>query len=651
MTNDQVLPGSNAISVERAIKRFGKTVAIEDLTFSIRTGEMFGFIGPDGAGKSTLFNMLAGVMQASAGKLEIFGQSPRTQRLTIGYLTQEFSLYSDLSVDENLRYFAGSHGVKDDVFSSRRHYLLGLTGLEPFASRLAGQLSGGMKQKLSLCCIMIFSPRVLLLDEPSTGLDPISRREIWHLLAHAAAAGVTTVVATPNFSEAELCDRVALLDRGRIVKEGKPDILREELGLSRIQIQATDLGEAHAALDLSIRAKMNATVLDVNRYGDRIDILTKSKGQVARVLCDDLGWSLTGDARVDNVTYAFEEASLENVFVVTMREHGLKEPEASAFPPGAENVMPSTAEAGIVADRLGKRFGGFDAVKDVSFSVRRGEIFGLLGANGAGKTTTIKMLCGLLEPTSGTAYLSGENRKGVSNQSRRHIGYMSQRFTLYDDLSVLENLQYYAAAYSITGSAQKERIDWVLSVCNLEHSARLPVKTLPQGLKQRIAFGASVMHRPGVLFLDEPTSGIDPLIRRQMWKLIRSFAASGTAILVTTHFMEDAEYCHRLGLMYSGRLIAEGPPQDLRRATDRLFELFVNDVHKAYAILSDVIDPSLLSVFPRKLRVQLTSQVFAESDLLTRLQVNGIHVARTAEVAPSLEDAFVQIVHRAERTT
>ncbi|HEY9682943.1 MAG TPA: ATP-binding cassette domain-containing protein [Oculatellaceae cyanobacterium] len=651
MTNDQVLPGSNAISVERAIKRFGKTVAIEDLTFSIRTGEMFGFIGPDGAGKSTLFNMLAGVMQASAGKLEIFGQSPRTQRLTIGYLTQEFSLYSDLSVDENLRYFAGSHGVKDDVFSSRRNYLLGLTGLEPFASRLAGQLSGGMKQKLSLCCIMIFSPRVLLLDEPSTGLDPISRREIWHLLAHAAAAGVTTVVATPNFSEAELCDRVALLDRGRIVKEGKPDTLREELGLSRIQIQATDLGEAHAALDLSIRAKMNATVLDVNRYGDRIDILTKSKGQVARVLCDDLGWSLTGDARVDNVTYAFEEASLENVFVVTMREHGLKEPEASAFPPGAENVMPITAEAGIVADRLGKRFGGFDAVKDVSFSVRRGEIFGLLGANGAGKTTTIKMLCGLLEPTSGTAYLSGENRKGVSNQSRRHIGYMSQRFTLYDDLSVLENLQYYAAAYSITGSAQKERIDWVLSVCNLEHSARLPVKTLPQGLKQRIAFGASVMHRPGVLFLDEPTSGIDPLIRRQMWKLIRSFAASGTAILVTTHFMEDAEYCHRLGLMYSGRLIAEGPPQDLRRATDRLFELFVNDVHKAYAILSDVIDPSLLSVFPRKLRVQLTSEAFAESDLLTRLQVNGIHVARTAEVAPSLEDAFVQIVHRAERTT
>lgn len=651
MTNDQVLPGSNAISVERAIKRFGKTVAIEDLTFSIRTGEMFGFIGPDGAGKSTLFNMLAGVMQASAGKLEIFGQSPRAQRLTIGYLTQEFSLYSDLSVDENLRYFAGSHGVKDDVFSSRRNYLLGLTGLEPFASRLAGQLSGGMKQKLSLCCIMIFSPRVLLLDEPSTGLDPISRREIWHLLAHAAAAGVTTVVATPNFSEAELCDRVALLDRGRIVKEGKPDTLREELGLSRIQIQATDLGEAHAALDLSIRAKMNATVLDVNRYGDRIDILTKSKGQVARVLCDDLGWSLTGDARVDNVTYAFEEASLENVFVVTMREHGLKEPEASAFPPGAENVMPITAEAGIVADRLGKRFGGFDAVKDVSFSVRRGEIFGLLGANGAGKTTTIKMLCGLLEPTSGTAYLSGENRKGVSNQSRRHIGYMSQRFTLYDDLSVLENLQYYAAAYSITGSAQKERIDWVLSVCNLEHSARLPVKTLPQGLKQRIAFGASVMHRPGVLFLDEPTSGIDPLIRRQMWKLIRSFAASGTAILVTTHFMEDAEYCHRLGLMYSGRLIAEGPPQDLRRATDRLFELFVNDVHKAYAILSDVIDPSLLSVFPRKLRVQLTSEAFTESDLLTRLQVNGIHVARTAEVAPSLEDAFVQIVHRAERTT
>jgi ABC-2 type transport system ATP-binding protein len=647
----QSLTGSEAIVVEHAVKIFGKCPAIDDISFSIRSGELFGFIGSDGAGKSTLFRLLAGVMPATSGKLRIFDQSPRDQRRTIGYLTQEFSLYSDLSVDENLRYFGKAHGVANEVFTSRRDYLLNLTELKPFASRLAGQLSGGMKQKLSLCCNMIFSPRVLLLDEPTTGLDPISRREIWHLLAHVTAEGVTALVATPNFSEAELCDRVALLHRGHIVKSGQPDALREGLGLSRIQIRATNLDAAQASLNRAVQGKLQTAIVDINRYGDRIDLLTNSQERACRVLQDDLDWEAADVTPDDKATFAFEEATLENVFVITMRERGFEEPEALPFPPGGMEKASNSGELGIVAEQLGKSFGKFDAVSNVSFAIKYGEIFGLLGANGAGKTTTIKMLCGLLNPTSGTALLCGRQRKEASNESRRHIGYMSQRFTLYDDLSVLENLQYYAAAYSITGQAQAERIDWILSVCNLEHSARLPVKTLPQGLKQRIAFGAAVMHRPDVLFLDEPTSGIDPLIRRQMWKLIRNFAAYGSAVLVTTHFLDDAEYCHRLGLMVSGKLVAEGSPQDLRSSNERLFELFIDDVHKAYAILSEKIDPSLLSVFPRKIHVQIGSESVTEQNVLSHLKDKGVRVRRTAYVAPSLEDAFVQIVRRSERTS
>jgi ABC-2 type transport system ATP-binding protein len=647
----QSLTGSEAIVVEHAVKTFGKSPAIDDISFSICSGELFGFIGSDGAGKSTLFRLLAGVMKATSGKLQIFGQSPRDKRQTIGYLTQEFSLYSDLSVDENLRYFGKAHGVAGEVFTSRRDYLLDLTELKPFASRLAGQLSGGMKQKLSLCCIMIFSPRILLLDEPTTGLDPISRREIWRLLAHLTAKGVTALVATPNFSEAELCDRVALLDRGHIVKSGQPDALREELGLTRIQIRAANLDATQTVLNRAILGKLQTAIVDINRYGDRIDLLTNSKERTSRVLQDDLGWEVADVTRNDKATFAFEEATLENVFVMNMRERGRKEPEALPFPPGAKEKAPNSGELGIVAEQLGKSFGKFDAVSNVSFAIKYGEIFGLLGANGAGKTTTIKMLCGLLNPTSGTALLCGRQRKEASNESRRQIGYMSQRFTLYDDLSVLENLQYYAAAYSITGQAQAERIDWILSVCNLEHSARMPVKTLPQGLKQRIAFGAAVMHRPDVLFLDEPTSGIDPLIRRQMWKLIRDFAANGTAVLVTTHFLDDAEYCHRLGLMVSGKLVAQGAPQDLRCSNERLFELFIDDVQKAYATLSEKIDPMLLSVFPRKIRVQIGSESATEQNVLSHLKDKGIRVERTAYVAPSLEDAFVQIVRRSERTS
>jgi ABC-2 type transport system ATP-binding protein len=650
MRDGQSTPGNPAIVVENATKTFGKLAAIDGMSFSIGSGELFGFIGPDGAGKSTLFRLLAGVMAATSGKFEIFDRSPRDQRLNVGYLTQEFSLYSDLSIDENLKYFGKARGVPEEKFASRRDYLLDLTELKPFASRLAGQLSGGMKQKLSLCCIMIFSPRVLLLDEPSTGLDPISRREIWHLLAHVAAEGVTALVATPNFSEAELCDRVALLHQGKIVKSGQPNALREELELTRVQIRAANLDEVETALDRTLQKKLHSGISDINRYGDRIDLLTKSKERASLVLHDALGWDMADDVAKKNKTICtFEEATLENVFVITMRDRGFEEPEALPFPRGSGAQTSNSGAPGIVAEQLGKSFGSFQAVENVSFAIKYGEIFGLLGANGAGKTTIIKMLCGLVDPSSGIARLCGRDREQTSNELRRQIGYMSQRFTLYDDLSVLENLRYYAAAYSITGAAQKDRIEWVLSVCNLEHSARLPVKTLPQGLKQRIAFGAAVMHQPDVLFLDEPTSGVDPLVRRQMWKLTMNLAEKGTAVLVTTHFLDDAEYCHRLGLMVSGKVVAEGSPHDLRSASGRLFEIFLDDVHKAYAILSEKIDVSLLSIFPRKIHVQLGGESDNEQKVLTYLKDAGIRVERSAYVAPSLEDAFVQIVRGAER--
>lgn len=637
---EKIAESTVSVRLNQLTKSFHGAVALNNLELQIKQGELFGFIGPDGAGKSTLFHLISGVLDPTSGSVEVLGKSARANRLIIGYLTQHFSLYPELSVDENLRYFAGTRSISKDIFEARRNHLLELVGLKQFADRLATNLSGGMKQKLALCCALIFSPQVLLLDETTTGLDPISRREFWLLLSRVAHSGVTTLIATPNFSEAELCDRVALLSHGRIFKSGQPESLRGELGVKRLQIRGENLSDTIQVVYKAVNSPPSDEVCDINTYGDRVDLLTTDKEKTVSTIEK----ALTEHGIAHDTTFSIEEPTLENVYVMNLRESGAGEQDIVPFPRSIRQKMESDHNVAILADELQKNYSSFAAVSKLSLAIDYGEIYGLLGANGAGKTTTIKMLCGLLEPTSGSLKIADGKFRNGSGALRQRMGYMSQKFTLYEDLSVIENLKYYAAAYAIPSKLRSEKIDWVLAICNLSNVSKEPVKTLPQGLKQRIAFGAAVMHEPEILFLDEPTSGLDPLARRQLWKTIRQIAHNGTAILVSTHFLDDAEYCHRLGLMVSGRLIAEGSPHSIKERSEPIFELVVNDMPKAYSVLSDRIEASLISVFPRRMHLQLTGSKHNEEDVLGYLSAAEIAVERANRVPPSLEDAFVQIV-------
>jgi len=632
-----------SVRLHQLTKTFAGVKAVNNLDLDIQQGELFGFIGPDGAGKSTLFHSVAGVLEPTSGSVEILGKRARDNRLVIGYLTQQFSLYPELSVEENLRYFAGTRSIQKEVFEPRRDKLLNLVGLTPFANRLAINLSGGMKQKLALCCALIFSPQILLLDEPTTGLDPISRREFWLLLSRVAHSGVTTLIATPNFSEAELCDRVALMRHGEVLALGRPDKLRAELAVSRIQIRTDNINDAVQVVYKTINTQADIEVCDINTYGDRLDLLTTSKEKTVSTI--EKALALNGIA--SNTICSIEEPTLENVYVLNSRQHGTAEQDIVPFPKSIRSPsLDGNASVAILAEDLQKNYGGFCAVNKVSLAIKRGEIYGLLGANGAGKTTTIKMLCGLVKPSNGKLRIGDGNLAQNSRALRQTIGYMSQKFTLYEDLSVIENLNYYASAYAIPNPERKAKIDWVFAICELSNIRNDLVKTLPQGLKQRIAFGAAVMHEPEILFLDEPTSGLDPLARRQLWKAIRQIAQHGTAVLVTTHFLDDAEYCHRLGLMVSGKLIAEGSPQAIKANSEPIFELVVDNTQKAYAVLSERLDGARISVFPNRMHLQISNGDVDEKRVMEYLSVGGIEVKRAGLIPPSLEDAFVQLVGR-----
>lgn len=630
-----------SVRLHQLTKSFAGVKALSDIDIEIKPGELFGFIGPDGAGKSTLFHTIAGVLEQTSGFVEVLGKRARDNRQAIGYLTQQFSLYPELSVDENLRYFAGTRSIPKKVFEPRRNQLLDLVDLTPFANRLAMHLSGGMKQKLALCCALIFGPQILLMDEPTTGLDPISRREFWLLLSRVAHSGVTTLIATPNFSEAELCDRVALLRHGEVLALGRPDRLRRELGVSRIQIRTDNLNDAIQIVYKTMNTRSDMAVRDVNTYGDRIDLLTSNKEKTI----ESIEAALEASGIASDTVCSIEEPTLENVYVMKSRQLGTEEQNPVAFPKSSQSTV-SNGNAGvaIMAEDLRKNYGSFSAVEKVSLQIKHGEIYGLLGANGAGKTTTIKMLCGLVKPSAGKLRIGAGKLAQSSRALRQKIGYMSQKFTLYEDLSVFENLNYYASAYAIPSKERSAKIDWVLAISELSNIRNVLVKTLPQGLKQRIAFGAAVMHEPEILFLDEPTSGLDPLARRQLWKAIRQIAQSGTAILVSTHFLDDAEYCHRLGLMVSGKLIAEGSPQTIKANSEPIFEVVVNNTQKAYAVLSERVDGARISVFPKRMHVQISDSEIDEKQIMECLNIGGIEVERAGTIPPSLEDAFVQLV-------
>jgi ABC-2 type transport system ATP-binding protein len=628
-----------AIRLRDLSKRYDETEAIRGISLDVAEGEIFGLIGPDGAGKTTTFQILAGVMEATSGVVEVFGRPAREARSQTGYLTQAFSLYPDLTANENIRYIGDLRHVPHDEIAERGRRYLEMFDMDRFADRLAGQLSGGMKQKLSLACALVPQPRALLLDEPTTGVDPVSRREFWDTLAHLAADGLTILVATPYLDEAERCNRVALMHLGEIRQMGTPVELRETLKARRLELHVSNLGEAERIL--SEIAGPEEEIIDVQRFGDRLDILAHEPEEAKHILQSKLS---SGGIHVDDIRV--DEPALENVFVATLRGLG-QELRATPFP-SRHDHRGLRGQIAIGATNLSKEFGTFAAVKDVSLQVRYGEIYGLLGANGAGKTTTIKMLCGLLEATRGEIQLAGERGSLRSRLVRQRIGYMSQKFSLYNDLSIEENLDFFAGVYGVPAQEREEKRKWVLSFSGLEGKENQITGSLPGGWKQRVAFGAAIMHEPSVIFLDEPTSGVDPLARRAFWKMINRLADSGAAILVTTHYLEESEQCNRLGLMVAGELVAEGGPTDIKnKQRGHLLEFIVDHPQRAADLLKQDRDRWRVSLFGNRLHI-ITDQDAETGERTTteKLEANGVHVISAREGRFSMEDVFISVVEQ-----
>jgi ABC-2 type transport system ATP-binding protein len=562
--------GNFAIEIRGLTKTFrtgrGKVTALRDLDIGVRRGGVTGLGGPDGAGKTTLMRLIAGLLSPDAGRLHVLGLDATTQaqalRGRVGYMPQRFGLYEDLSVQENLDLYADLYGLPQEQRASRFEELMKFTGLGPFSARLAGRLSGGMKQKLGLACILIHPPELLLLDEPSVGVDPISRRELWKIVRLLTGEQMTVVWSTAYQDEAERCDEVLFLYEGRLVVQARPSELIEPMRgrVFALPVPAKERRSAARA------AKALPGVVDAVIQGRTVRVLVSEGASEPdpRALLphtEDL------PERMSPV-----EPRLEDAFITLLRgrvKRAAKAPAAATpSPPLLTPASPAgeaSASAPVIRIHdLTRVFGNFTAVNRVSFEVPRGEIFGLLGPNGAGKSTTFRMLCGLLPSSSGDARVLGIDLRHSAPEARARIGYMSQKFSLYGILTAEQNLLFFGAAYGLTGTHRARRISAIIEDFGLGDVARQTSDVLPLGFKQRLALGAALLHEPEILFLDEPTSGVDPLTRREFWDRINALAEAGVTVMVTTHFLDEAEYCDRIGILYRGELIALGSPDELK---------------------------------------------------------------------------------------
>jgi ABC-2 type transport system ATP-binding protein len=516
--------------------------------------------------------------------------------------------------------------------------------MDRFVDRLAGQLSGGMKQKLALVCALVPQPKVLLLDEPTTGVDPVSRREFWDALAHLSTEGLTILVATPYMDEAERCHRIAFMYSGEILRIGTPAELCASLGAKRIELRTADLRKAESVL--SVGSGPDKDIIDVERFGDRLDLLVHDPEKKQKWITEKLkGAGLSvGEMRVD-------EPTLDNIFVNKLRS--LRKSTDTADFPAKQDHGSLRGQIAVGAKNLVKEFKSFTAVKNVNLEIRNGEVYGLLGANGAGKTTTIRMLCGLLEPTSGVIELGGAGGNLRTEAVRKRIGYLSQKFSLYEDLTIRENLDFFSGVYGVPDKDREEKIRWVLSFSGLNGKENQITGSLPGGWKQRVAFGAAVMHEPDILFLDEPTSGVDPLARRAFWTMINRLADGGAAILVTTHYLEEAEQCNRLGMMVAGELVAEGTPSGIKcQQTGHVLEFILNQQQdqpqRAADLLKSKTENWRVSLFGERLHMITDDDpVNAIKEATKRLEENGLQVTSARETAFTLEDVFISIVEKA----
>ena len=547
--------------------------ALQGINMQIKAGQLTALVGPDGAGKTTFLRLIAGLYKPTTGSLKVLGmdvaKDPQSVQDRISYMPQKFGLYEDLSIQENLDLYADLHGVPMDVRKERFARLLKITDLARFTERPAGKLSGGMKQKLGLACTLVRSPELLLLDEPSVGVDPLSRRDLWIIIEQLVREeNLSVILSTAYMDEAERCHEVYVMLDGQVLKQGTPDELTAQAQAQTWQVKPRP--------DMKARV-LQAHLLDNQHYiADAVP-----KGDVVRFITRTESPSLPADLLPKGVVAEPRAAELEDAFMLLLHEakHIQKtvlaqenlalDPSITLIensdPPQVktkQDVKQQLEKPVIVVKDLVRTFGDFTAVASTSFDVSRGEIFGLLGPNGAGKTTTFRMLCGLLPASSGVLEVAGMNLRTARAQARAKIGYVSQKFALYGNLSVLDNLKFFGGAYGLSGKQLKQQIDKALLQFELKPYAKSG--DLPNGFKQRLSMAAALLHQPEIVFLDEPTSGIDPLARRSFWYTIGELANQGMTIIVTTHFMEEAEYCDRIAIQDAGKLLAIGTPQQIR---------------------------------------------------------------------------------------
>lgn len=526
--------------------------ALQGVSFDIPRGILVALVGPDGAGKTTLIRLAAGLLCPDGGTLSVLGFDTRAEpqeiQDRIGYMPQRFGLYEDLSVQENLDLYADLHGVSAGERAQWYPELLGMTALDRFTDRLAGRLSGGMKQKLGLACTLVRAPELLLLDEPTVGVDPLSRKELWDIIRRLVHdRGLTVLISTSYLDEAENCSQVLVMHEGKVLTQGNPgDIARR----AERRVFVASPTQRDTARALQARLLDDGNIIDAVPEAGRVRFVTQH--------ADTVVTSALQDAAHEPVQACFEDGFMTLLKQHDTSEHGSAITLTKHLDRGNRDVI-------VDVQDLVRRFGVFTAVDHVSFQVHRGEIFGLLGPNGAGKTTTFRMLCGLLKASGGTLNVAGANLRHARAQARQHIGYVAQKFSLYPTLSPRENLEFFASAYGLRGAKRTERIRWALEQFELDQSADAVSAQLPGGYKQRLAMGAALLHEPDLLFLDEPTSGADPLARRAFWRRITGLADQGVTVIVTTHFMQEAEYCDRIAILDSGKILARGTPADIRR--------------------------------------------------------------------------------------
>ena len=551
-----------SLSYPGADKKAPRVQALCQINMQVPAGKIVGWVGPDGAGKTSLVRLVTGLLHPSSGNIRVLGfdtlQDAQNIQNRISYMPQKFGLYEDLSVRENFMLYAEIHGVPAQLRDQRYEQLMHMTDLGRFADRLAGNLSGGMKQKLGLACTLVRSPDLLLLDEPTVGVDPLSRRELWRIIQDLVTQEqLSVIVATTYLDEAEACDEVFVLNEGTLLTQGTPAAIAQVA--------------ENLCYRFSVEPQDNSRLIQARLYDRRdciLDAVPQGEGVhlVRRPAVEPSSIQALAPYTLEPVI-----ASLEDGFMLLLRQQ-LEQSHRSVIQSETptnqliSSVQPKNTDGEIVIEvkDLVRKFGDFTAVDRTNFAVRRGEVFGLLGPNGAGKTTTFRMLCGLLPATSGFLQVAGVNLRTARAQARQKVGYVSQKFALYGVLTVLENLQFYGKTYGLRGDYLEQRIQTILQQFDLKNYAESISGQLPGGFKQRLAMGVGLLHEPEVLFLDEPTSGTDPIARREFWRRITDLSLNGTTIVVTTHFMEEAEYCDRIVIQDAGKVLTLGTPSEVR---------------------------------------------------------------------------------------